>query len=197
MIKLHGPGSPDASRIIRVGDQVTFGVSNDGYRLGGWVYVDGWQGGWGESGYSLELYKWYHVMMIWDETARRYHVNGQHVKSVSFTGSINGSAGPTRVGGWPDESPQWFNGLIAFVRVYDERLFNWLGEQGKTIDWFVKYNMLNYHSPVRAGLVLWLDFEEGHGDKAYDKSGQGNHGTIHGATWVRVGQYELRAEVGL
>jgi len=32
------------------------------------------------------------------------------------------------------------------------------------------------------GCVLWLDFAEPDGPRAYDQSGQGNHGTIYGAS---------------
>ena len=98
---------------------------------------------------------------------------------------------PLRIGYASDAAlggPYYFDGYISFVRVYEREL----------TDRERQYNMLNYHNPVRDGLVLWLDFEEGCGDKVYDKSGRGNHGTIYGgAKWVRVRQYELRAEVGL
>ncbi|MEM4454319.1 MAG: LamG domain-containing protein [Thermofilaceae archaeon] len=39
-------------------------------------------------------------------------------------------------------------------------------------------------APIRDGLVLHLDFTEGEGSVAYDKSGCGNHATIYGARWV-------------
>lgn len=35
------------------------------------------------------------------------------------------------------------------------------------------------------GCVLWFDFAELKGDKVYDLSGNGNHGTIYGAKWKR------------
>jgi hypothetical protein len=35
-----------------------------------------------------------------------------------------------------------------------------------------------------SSLVLWLTFDEGSGNIAYDYSGNGNNGTIYGATWV-------------
>jgi len=42
------------------------------------------------------------------------------------------------------------------------------------------------------GCVLWLDFLEPSGSVAYDKSGYGNHGTIHGAQRVRsLGRWGL------
>ena len=120
------------------------------------------------------------VVMVYDGKVV-YRANESRMPYVEFEhgeeiGSIKGG------------TAEFWNGLIAFVRIYNRALT--LKE--------IHYNMLNYHNPVRDGLVLWLDFEEGCGDKVYDKSGYGNHGTIYGgAKWVRVRQYELRAEVGL
>ena len=44
-------------------------------------------------------------------------------------------------------------------------------------------------SPAAAepGLSGHWDFEEGSGPTVHDRSGRGNHGRIHGATWVRCG----------
>ena len=40
---------------------------------------------------------------------------------------------------------------------------------------------------MQDGLVTAYDFDEGAGAVLHDKSGNGNHGTIHGATWVKLG----------
>ena len=43
------------------------------------------------------------------------------------------------------------------------------------------------------GLVAHWDFDAGKGDVLHDRSGNGNHGTIHGATWVKSGSgYALK-----
>jgi hypothetical protein len=42
----------------------------------------------------------------------------------------------------------------------------------------------NPYSPPTSGLVLWLKMDEGSGTVVYDYSGNGNNGTIYGATWV-------------
>jgi len=63
------------------------------------------------------------------------------------------------------------------------------------VSWALAYNrvlssdeVLNIHNnpsqPPREGLILRWDFDEGSGNKVYDKSGNGNDGTIYGATWV-------------
>ena len=38
---------------------------------------------------------------------------------------------------------------------------------------------------LKDGCVLWLQFDEEKGDVAYDQSGEGNNGVIHGATRVK------------
>ena len=38
---------------------------------------------------------------------------------------------------------------------------------------------------LKDGCVLWLQFDEEKGDVAYDQSGEGNNGDIHGATRVK------------
>lgn len=62
----------------------------------------------------------------------------------------------------------------------------------------IRYDMLNYHSPIRNGLQMWLPFEEGQGLTAVDLSGTGNDGSllpvIDPPPWIRVRKHELRAE---
>ena len=42
-------------------------------------------------------------------------------------------------------------------------------------------------SAAEEGLVAHWDFNEGKGDVLHDRSGNGNHGKIHGAKWVKIG----------
>ena len=141
--------------------------------------------------------RWVHQLCGFDGRYMYIIVNGELLLTRDTGGKkLTTTTNPLGIGARLYDA--FFGGWIAFVRIYDARIFNWLSAQGRDIVWLARYNMLNYHNPVRDGLVLWLDFEEGHGDKVYDKSGYGNHGTIYGgAKWVRVKQYELRAEVGL
>jgi len=83
-----------------------------------------------------------------------------------------------------------FKGLYALTLIYNRAL-----SEGE-----IKWNLINYHDPLRDGLVLWLPMEEGVGEWAYDKSGYNNHGHLGAGdpakmpSWKRVMQWELRAE---
>ena len=68
----------------------------------------------------------------------------------------------------------YFDGKIFYVRIYNRIL----------TESEIKYNCNNPQSPVTDGLVLWLNFDGGYGDKAYDLSGYGNHGTAYNCEWV-------------
>ncbi|MEM4455328.1 MAG: LamG domain-containing protein [Thermofilaceae archaeon] len=64
-------------------------------------------------------------------------------------------------------------GIIADVRIYNRAL---TADEIRAI--------YERDALIRDGLVLHLDFSEGEGNVAYDKSGCGNHATIYGARWV-------------
>ena len=127
---------------------------------------------------------WYHLVGVYDGEFRVY-LNGE-LRNRKYIGDpIDKYDTPLWIARWYYKR---MNVIIAFIRIYNRALS----------ESEIRYNLLNYHNPIRDGLILWLDFEEGHGDKVYDKSGYGNHGTIYGgAKWIKVRQYELRAEVGL
>jgi len=134
---------------------------------------------------EIELNKWAFLGMV----ARRggtveCYVNGE-LKGTFNDGSTDADYA-LRIGhaGGTDE---YFDGIIDEILIYGRVLS----------EHEVRYNMLNYHNPIRDGLVLWLPLEEGTGTTVYDKSGYGNDGAIYGATWTRVKMWELRAEVGL
>jgi len=101
----------------------------------------------------------------------------------------------------PENSAIIFNSLAyayhseyGKVVIYQARIYNRVLAEEEA-----KWNMLNYHNPVRDGLVLWLPMEEGSGLTVYDKSGHGNNGSLLPAddppTWERVRQWELRQVV--
>jgi len=112
------------------------------------------------------------------------------VNEYTETGSMeagNIDDGGTLDIGWQPGPDQYAHGDICEVLIYNRALAG--GE--------ISHNMLEYHNPVRDGLIAWWPMEEGTGDTAKDYSGNNNDGTLYGPTWQRVTQYELRAEAGL
>jgi len=139
----------------------------------------------------LSVGKWYHIAITLETPGEpTIYINGEPATAYAYRNAVPGPiddvADPLRIGYiYPNQN--YFYGIL------DQPLFyNRVLSQKE-----IRYTMLNYHNPVRDGLVLWLPFEEGAGNTAYDRSGYGNHGTIVGATWARVKMWELRSEVGL
>jgi len=125
-IKLEGEPKQYAHRIIRIGEQITFGVESKSLKLGGYIYTYDWQGDWTETNYSLKYNEWYHVVMRWNGKDRSYFVNGSLVKSVPQSGLINGPAGKITIGMCVHESPGYdypFKGIIDEVRIFNRALW--------------------------------------------------------------------------
>lgn len=83
---------------------------------------------------------------------------------------------------------QFWEGQIAYLRIYGDLLT--AAE--------IRYNMLNYHNPIRDNLELWLPMEEGNGLVAADQSGNGYDGDLltvaDPPTWVRNQGGGIRVE---
>jgi len=142
--------------------------------------------------------KWTHVAIVVDIGAIpviRVYRNSEEITPSTFS---NGSGAHTPstidlgIGAFDDGTGGFYTGLMNEIKIYKNHVLT---------PTEIRWNMLNYHNPIRSGLVLWLPFEEGTGLTAYDKSGYGNHGALNPADdppiWTRVKQYELRAEAGL
>ena len=135
---------------------------------------------------------WHRIVGTYDGTALRIFVNNVERGFRQITGTIDITTNPFQVSSSVPGDAGFnsaFNGLIAGVEVYNRALS---AEEGR-------WNVLNYHNPIRSGLRLWLPMEEGTGEVVYDKSGHGNNGTLlpagAGPTWQRLRQWELRAAV--
>jgi len=142
-------------------------------------------GAWHDAGTPgvIEVGKWYHVALTFDGSTVKIYKNGEMIYSLSSSGRDN--INKITIGNRASFYDEGVEGIIDKVLIYSRAL----------TEAEIRYNMLNYHNPVRDGLVLWLPMEEGGGTTVYDKSGYGNDGTINGATWTRVKMWELRASV--
>ncbi len=114
-----------------------------------------------------------------------------YINSVAETGasvsiaalastSLNNTVGLT-VGCTYDGTTKtnYLNGRMREVRLYVGRILT------------ATEITYNYNNPDlvydRTNLVMWLKTDEGNGTKLWDASGNGNHGTITGATWTSLG----------
>jgi len=122
----------------------------------------------------LSAYTWYHIAATYDLKYLRLYINGTPVTPVATTLIPVVGSYPLWIGHTPNYA--YFNGYIAFVRLYNRAL-----SQSEII-----HNYRNPNNPVRDGLVLWLDARSVSGSTWYDLSGNGNNGTIYGATQVSL-----------
>ncbi|MBW2649333.1 MAG: hypothetical protein JRC53_05940 [Deltaproteobacteria bacterium] len=101
-----------------------------------------------------------------------YH-NGEKKVYGTYDGTVGDLGWPLRIGCY-DGTERFINATVYWMMQYNRAL----------TDSEIQYLFQNPQSPPTKGLVLWLNFDEGSGDIAYDKSGNGNHGTIYNAVWV-------------
>jgi len=121
---------------------------------------------------QISVGEWYHVIATLDTSLPseniKLYINGRLVKTGDYNGSQNSNTQPYIFGKY---GSQYYltNGQIDEVRIYNRAL----------TEAEVRYHY-NHGGPV----AQW-DMDEGSGSVINDKSGNGNNGTISGATWVQ------------
>jgi len=118
----------------------------------------------------LQPGEWYHLVGTYDGTTQKVYVNGSLDGSKSYSDQLSSNTAPLFVGlyisGETGEKYGYFPGVIDEIRVYNRALN---ADEIKEL-----YQRLAAH---------WK-FDEGSGTTASDSSGNGNDGTIYGATWT-------------
>jgi len=120
---------------------------------------------------------WYGLAMVYKaDSFLRLYVNTSKYETT-YTGTMYYQTGPLYIGQRGDNL-YFFPGYIAYVRLYSRALTD------DEITWNYNYP----DNPIRNGLVLWLHWDsiDPVAGVWYDKSGFGNHGTIYGATLVKI-----------
>jgi len=130
--------------------------------------------------FDFETGKKYHIACSQSGDTISVYVNGQAAGSVSLTIPLNSTSGTYVIGKRPTQANEFFNGKMSGVR-----LFNTALTAAQVAD---LYNNPEKIVPtgLESNLKLWLPMQEGAGTTAYDGSGNGNHGTISGATYVNA-----------
>ena len=105
----------------------------------------------------------------------RAYLNGNLVNTVECTNSIQTVPGPFRIGRISDGG-SYLRGVLDEVRIYNRALS--------------AQEIREHHQEIfsdETGLVGLWHMDEGSGDTVGDSSGQANHGTRYGATWIDSG----------
>ena len=129
--------------------------------------------------FDFETGKKYHVACSQSGDTISVYVNGQSAGSVSLTAQLNRSSGAYTIGKHPVNSNEYLNGKISGVK-----LFNTALTAAQVADLYNNPEKVVPTGVDNTALKLWLPMMEGAGTTAYDGSGNGNHGTISGATYV-------------
>lgn len=156
-----------------------------------YIYLQGVNGCAGANSTSkITIGQWNHVTFIGKmNDVGTFAINGvlEEWKSLSIVGDITNDE-PVQIGTYASgEYGRWFNGLIAHVRIYNRALS--ASE--------IKYLYRNWWDLIDPEhLVLWLNPAgiDVANSKWWDLSGKGNHGTIHGATEVKLVEDEVIVE---
>jgi hypothetical protein len=122
---------------------------------------------------------WHHVTGTYNGSEMNIYVDGV-LENTCGAGVLVSQDGvsPITIGAYrPGSSSYQFDGLVDELNIWDTALNQ---EQ-------IQSNMSSELNGNETGLVAYWNFNEGEGDMLYDLSGNGNDGTIYGATWDEDG----------
>ena len=120
--------------------------------------------------------EWYHVAATYDEYGGennlKVYVNGNLEGESTKSGQFSGATGNFAIGSAPG-GYEFINGNLDMVRIWNTAL---------TQDQ-IQENMLSDNALVDDGLLADWKVSSGEGNILYDHSGNGNHGSIEGASY--------------
>ncbi len=125
---------------------------------------------------GVEFNEWQNIVVVFDGVNGNYfYKNGLLLGNANLNYSDNISSVNLYVGTLFSQSPSYVNALIDDISIFNHALTQ---EE-------IQANMYAELTGDEEGLVGYWNFNAGSGDILYDHSGNGNHGTINGATWYR------------
>jgi hypothetical protein len=128
---------------------------------------------------DFETNEWYHVVMTHDGTTLKAYFNGVLVQSAASDFNYSGTNGLFYIGRYTGGTFSYYDGEFA-----NYKLFNTALTAAQVADLYNNPEKIVPTGVSNDALKLWLPMMEGAGTTAYDGSGNGNHGTISGATWT-------------
>jgi hypothetical protein len=129
--------------------------------------------------YTLETGKKYHITLSQNGSTISAYINGILINSITSSTTLEAGGGSYYIGRNPYSAYEFFNGKISGVK-----LFNTALTAAQVADLYNNPEKVVPTGVDNTALKLWLPMMEGAGTTAYDGSGNGNHGTISGATYV-------------
>ncbi|MFH1724060.1 MAG: LamG-like jellyroll fold domain-containing protein [Elusimicrobiota bacterium] len=128
---------------------------------------------------SVRRDAWQHVAAVYDGAKLRIYIDGAEAASRDAYGRLRHNDYPLSIGRWYSGDPSPFIGLIDEAAVYDRAL------SADEVAAHHAAGSAGYCSGgCPAGMAGYWRFDEGGGADAYDSSGNGNLGTVHGAAWA-------------
>ena len=124
-----------------------------------------------------EFDKWYSIALISDGTNVSLYVNGVFADSVSGFDSVAVSDSLYIAARY--SASDFYTGQMANFKIFNTAL-----TAAQVADLYNNPEKVVPTGVDNTALKLWLPMMEGAGTTAYDGSGNGNHGTISGATYV-------------
>jgi hypothetical protein len=111
---------------------------------------------------------WHHLVAVATDSEVKIYMDGKRLTTTGTLAPIVSTSVNVKIGGWGLTGNYYFNGEIDEVRVYNRALTE---------------AEVRYHYNQGKPVGYWK-FDEGSGTAAKDSSGNGNDGTISGATWT-------------
>ena len=121
---------------------------------------------------------WKKIAVVRESGVVSAYINGVAISltETAMAGSID--SGELFVGSWVSNADFW-NGLLNNIRIFNTAL-----TAAQVADLYNNPEKVVPTGVDNTALKLWLPMQEGAGTTAYDGSGNGNHGTISGATYT-------------
>jgi hypothetical protein len=130
-------------------------------------------------GVNFETNQWYHVVMTHDGTTLKAYFNGVEQASTASTFDYANANGLFYVGRYTGGDVTYYDGEASNVKIFNTAL-----TAAQVADLYLNPEKIVPDGVASSALKLWLPMMEGAGASAYDGSGNGNDGTINGATWT-------------
>jgi subtilase family serine protease len=170
-------------------------LRNDSLYVGAWNEKNGWDGRWLSSA-RIRANRWHHVALVFNHPDGIFegYLDGSKIGKSSAPVVMSGHFDAIKIGNVGNNTKlhdeRDFNGNAPFEGVLDEgRIWNTARTAAE-----IEANRFGSLTGEEADLVAYWPFNEGQGTTTADVSGNGNPGTLNGATWRTV---ELPGEAGL